>query len=784
MPRKLTPDLPLFGVVVALVCVGVVMVYSASAIVAADRFHDPFFFLKKQLFWAVLGLGCLWGGMLLDYRNLERLVMPLLVVSFVLLVLVLVPPFGQSINGTRRWFHVGPVSFQPVELAKFALVLYLASYLTRKQEAVARFTEGLLPLLLVAGGLASLTLLQPDLGNSLALVILTLALAYLAGARVQHMALIAGAALPVVVALIALKPYRWRRMVAFMNPWDDPQGSGFQIIQSFLALGSGGWLGVGLGDSKQKLFYLPEPYTDFIFAIVGEELGLLGAVVIVALFALLIWRGLRIGLRAPDAFGAFLGLGLTIMLATQTIVNLGVVTGALPTKGLPLPFISFGGSALLMTMFSAGVLLNISQHGRARLGAKVYLGHAAGHVEGAHVVVYSSAVARENAEVAAARQRGIPVIGRAEMLAELMRLKYGIAIGGTHGKTTTTSMVAAVLDAGGLDPTVVVGGRVHGLGANARLGQGEFLVAEADESDGSFLKLSPTIAVVTTVDAEHLDHYADLDAIVAAFLAFVNKVPFYGCAVVCLDDANLQRMIPGMEKRVVTYGLNAGADVTARRLQFAEMRSTFEVVHRGTALGTMSLQVPGRHNVLNALAATAVALDLEIPFPRIESALAGFAGVQRRFQIRGVARDVLVVDDYGHHPAEIRATLAAAKAGFDRRVITVFQPHRYSRTQHLRDDFLTAFYQSDVLIVMDIYPAGEAPIPGVHARDLADGIAAHGHREVLYLGSDRAAIVDYLCESTRAGDLVLTLGAGDVGQLGGELLQRLGDEPGTTSKRR
>ena len=362
MPRKLTPDLPLFGVVVALVCVGVVMVYSASAIVAADRFHDPFFFLRKQLFWAVLGLGCLWGGMLLDYRNLERVVMPLLVVSFVLLVLVLVPPFGQSIDGTRRWFHLGPASFQPVELAKFALVLYLASFLTRRQEVVARFTEGLLPVLLVAGGMAALTLLQPDLGNSLALVILTLVLAYLAGARVQHMALIAGAALPVVIALIALKPYRWRRMVAFMNPWDDPQGSGFQIIQSFLALGSGGWLGVGLGDSKQKLFYLPEPYTDFIFAIIGEELGLLGATVIVALFALLIWRGLRIGLHAPDPFGAFLGLGLTIMLATQTIVNLGVVTGTLPTKGLPLPFISFGGSALLMTMLATGMLLNISQH--------------------------------------------------------------------------------------------------------------------------------------------------------------------------------------------------------------------------------------------------------------------------------------------------------------------------------------------------------------------------------------------------------------------------------------
>jgi len=420
-----------------------------------------------------------------------------------------------------------------------------------------------------------------------------------------------------------------------------------------------------------------------------------------------------------------------------------------------------------------------------RLGAKVYVGHAAAQVEGAHVVVSSSAVARDNVEIAAARQRGVPVIARAEMLAELMRLKYGIAIAGTHGKTTTTSMVAAVLGAGGFDPTVVVGGRVHGLGTNARLGQGEFLVAEADESDGSFLKLSPTIAVVTTVDAEHLDHYPDLDAIVAAFLAFVNKVPFYGAVVVCLDDPNLQRMIPRMmDKRVVTYGLEAGADVTARRLQFAEMRSTFEVVHRGVSLGTMNLQTPGRHNVLNALAATAVALDLEMPFPKIQTALASFAGVQRRFQVRGTARDVLVVDDYGHHPAEIRATLAAAKAGFDRRVITVFQPHRYSRTQHLRDDFLTAFYQSDVLIVMDIYPAGEAPIPGVHARDLADGIAAHGHREVLYLGNDRAAIIDYLCESTRAGDLVLTLGAGDVGQLGGELLQRLGDDSETPSKRR
>ena len=362
MPRKLTPDLWLFGVVVALCSVGVVMVYSASAIIAADRFHDPFFFLKKQFFWAVLGIACLWGAMRVDYRRLERLVVPLLVISLVLLLLVLVPPFGQQINGTRRWLRGGPLSFQPVELAKFSLVLYLAAFLSRRQALMPSFSQGLLPPLLVAGLMAGLTILQPDLGNSLALIILTLALAYLAGARVAHMLAIAGAALPAVGLLIALRPYRWRRMLAFVNPWDDPQGSGFQIIQSFLALGSGGWFGLGLGESKQKLFYLPEPYTDFIFAIIGEELGLLGATVIVGLFAVLIWRGLRIGLRAPDAFGGYLALGLTVMLATQTLVNLGVVTGTLPTKGLPLPFVSFGGSALLMTMFSTGVLLNISQH--------------------------------------------------------------------------------------------------------------------------------------------------------------------------------------------------------------------------------------------------------------------------------------------------------------------------------------------------------------------------------------------------------------------------------------
>jgi UDP-N-acetylmuramate--alanine ligase len=409
----------------------------------------------------------------------------------------------------------------------------------------------------------------------------------------------------------------------------------------------------------------------------------------------------------------------------------------------------------------------------AELGAKIFIGHQAENVEGAHVVVYSSAVSRDNVEVQLARQRQIPTIPRAEMLAELMRLKYGIAVAGTHGKTTTTSMVGAVLAEGRYDPTIVVGGRVTSLGSNARLGQGEYLVAEADESDGSFLKLAPTIAVITTVDAEHLDHYGSLDAVRDAFVAFVNRVPFYGSAVLCLDQPNIQLLIPRVEKRIITYGLESGADLVARRLRLAGMTSRFEVFQRGSLLGELALQIPGRHNVLNALAAVGVGLDLEIPFPTIQKALAGFSGVQRRFQILGRARGVTVVDDYGHHPAEIRATLAAAKAGFDSRVVTVFQPHRYTRTLHLRQEFLTAFNLADALIVMDIYAAGEAAIPGVTAEDLAAGIRSHGHRDVTYLGSDRLRIVEHLCEIARMGDLVITLGAGDVSQLGPELLKRL-----------
>ncbi len=407
-----------------------------------------------------------------------------------------------------------------------------------------------------------------------------------------------------------------------------------------------------------------------------------------------------------------------------------------------------------------------------RLGAKVFVGHAASQVEGAHVVVYSSAVARDNPELQAARQRGIPVIPRAEMLAELMRVKYGIAIAGTHGKTTTTSMVGAVLAEAGFDPTIVVGGRVTALGANARLGQGEFLVAEADESDGSFLKLTPTIAVVTTIDAEHLDYYRDLAAIREAFLSFVNEVPFYGAAVLCADQPEIQALVPRVDRRVVTYGLDGPADLVAAALRLQGLHARFEVLHRGESLGELSLQVPGAHNVANALAATAVGLDLEVPFPVIQRALGAFAGVQRRFQVKGEVGGILVVDDYGHHPAEIRATLAAARRGFDRRLVVVFQPHRYTRTYHLHAEFLTAFEDADVLVITDIYPAGEPPISGVHARVLAEDIAARATREVRYVG-DRGELVELLLHTVRPGDLVLVMGAGDIGGVADQVLARL-----------
>jgi cell division protein FtsW len=357
----MTPDVWLFAVALVLLSTGVVMVYSASAIVAADRFHDPYFFLKRQVFWAALGCGALWVALRTDYRRLEPLVLPLLVLAALLLVLVLVPGLGVSVNGSRRWLRLGPLSFQPAELAKLALVLYLAAFLARRREALVESWRGLVPPLTVGGILAGLVLLQPDLGNALTLLVLTVGLLFLAGARTTWLAVLAVPALTLAALAVWMAPYRMRRVFAFLDPWQDPRGSGFQIIQSWLAFGSGGLFGRGIGESKQKLFYLPEAHTDFIFAILGEELGFAGAAAVVVLFAALVWRGLRVGLRASEPFGAYLALGLTILIATQTLLNLGVVTGLLPTKGLPLPFLSFGGSALLMTMLATGMLLNISQ---------------------------------------------------------------------------------------------------------------------------------------------------------------------------------------------------------------------------------------------------------------------------------------------------------------------------------------------------------------------------------------------------------------------------------------
>ncbi len=406
------------------------------------------------------------------------------------------------------------------------------------------------------------------------------------------------------------------------------------------------------------------------------------------------------------------------------------------------------------------------------LGGTIFIGHRAAHVEGAQVVVISSAVAPSNVEVVAARERMIPVIPRAEMLAELMRLKYGIAVAGAHGKTTTTSMIATVLAHGGLDPTAVIGGKLNRFGGPAKLGQGEFLVAEADESDGSFLKLSPTIAVVTNIDREHLDHYGDLDRIKQAFLDFMNKVPFYGTVILCLDEPHLQALLPRIEKRSRTYGRTSHADLTAREIAFGPKGTRFAAVLNGTDLGRFSLSAPGGHNVSNAMAAILVGLELDLPVEAIRDGLAQFSGVERRFQIRGEAGGVMVVDDYGHHPTEIRATLAGAKEGWGRRVVVVFQPHRYTRTRDLFAEFCTAFYQADVLVVTDIYPAGEAPIAGVTAQALTTAIREHGHRDATYAES-REAAVERVAKTARPGDMVITLGAGDVWKVGPALLERL-----------
>ncbi len=408
------------------------------------------------------------------------------------------------------------------------------------------------------------------------------------------------------------------------------------------------------------------------------------------------------------------------------------------------------------------------------LGATISYSHQPQQVAGADAVVVSSAIDSDNPEVAAANMDyHIPVIRRAEMLAELMRLKYAVLVAGAHGKTTTTSMVGTVMAEGGLDPTVIIGGRLNAWGTNAKLGQGDFVVAEADESDGTFLLYSPTISLVTNIDTEHLDFYKDLDEIKETFLEFINQVPFYGLNILCLEDENIQGLLPRIKKRMVTYGFSAQADFQARDLAFDGLNVSYRAFYCGQELGKVTLPIPGQHNALNSLAAVAVGHELEIPFSAICRGLQEMTGVQRRFQIKGEVNGVTVIDDYGHHPTEIKAVLKTMASSFpERRRFVLFQPHRYTRTQALFEDFTTAFYQSDVLIVTEIYAASEPVIPGVHAEKLTTAIQKHGHGNVRYL-PDHLALVPSLVEEVREGDVVLTLGAGNIWQTGEELLKRL-----------
>ena len=408
------------------------------------------------------------------------------------------------------------------------------------------------------------------------------------------------------------------------------------------------------------------------------------------------------------------------------------------------------------------------------LGALIYESHKAGHVEGAHVVVTSSAVSRDNPEVVEAVRQKIPVIPRAEMLAELMRLKHGVAIAGAHGKTTTTSMTASVLAAAGLDPTFVVGGRVNHVGATARLGRGDYMVVEADESDRTFLLLAPVVAVVTTIDREHLDTYQSLPEIQEIFTQFVNRVPFYGAAVLCLDEPNVQAIIPNVHRPVITYGTSTQADLVISEIELLGLESTFRLTYRGEDLGKFHLNgPPGIHNVRNAAAAVAVALYLNVPADLIRAGLEEFAGVGRRFDVKGVIKDITLIDDYGHHPAEIRATLEAARGCNFSRILVLFQPHRYTRTKHLWDDFCSAFNQADMVVLMDIYAAGEPPIPGITGQALADAIRAAGHKNVVFHSSMQKGIEELLL-AARPGDAILTIGAGNVSRAPGELAVLLG----------
>ena len=406
------------------------------------------------------------------------------------------------------------------------------------------------------------------------------------------------------------------------------------------------------------------------------------------------------------------------------------------------------------------------------LGAVIFSGHQASHLRDADVVVTSTAVKDDNPEVLEAHRRNIPVIPRAEMLAELLKMKFSVAVSGSHGKTTTTSMVSTVLAYGGLDPTMVIGGKLASIGSNAKIGDGEIIVAEADESDGSFLKLNPCLAVITNIDREHLDYYRDIEEIKAAFLKFANIVPFYGSTILCLDNEHVREILPQIKRKVITYGLTSPADYQATEMVLTGPLSKFSVSCRGERLGEVTLNVPGRFNIANALATIAVARELDMPFDAIRKGLEAFVGVHRRLEIKGKVNGVTVVDDYGHHPTEIRETLAAARQVWKDRIIVVFQPHRYTRTQKLFNEFLTAFPDADYLIVTDIYAASEKPIEGVSAANLCEGIRAHGHQNVIYLsGFDE--MTDHLLAMAKPSDVIITQGAGSVWKVGEEFLKRV-----------
>jgi len=408
----------------------------------------------------------------------------------------------------------------------------------------------------------------------------------------------------------------------------------------------------------------------------------------------------------------------------------------------------------------------------AELGGEIIIGHNAENITEVDVVVTSTAVKADNPEVVEALRQHVAVIPRAEMLAELMRMKYGIAIAGTHGKTTTTSMMAVVLTHAGIDPTAVIGGKLDAFGSNAKLGRGKFLVAEADESDGSFMHLSPTIAVVTNIDADHLDFYSGIDEIKQIFIEFINKVPFYGRAVLCLDDRNVQDILPAVKKRFTTYGFSSQADFYAEDVRHRQGRTSFTAFYQGEELGRISFRMPGRHNVLNALSVIAVAHELEIPFQTIIGGFRNFGGLQRRFELRDEIDNIMIIDDYGHHPAEIKATLGAAKSGWNKRVIAVFQPHRFSRTAALFEDFLTAFYDADQLVITDVYAAGEDSIEGATGEALTQGILEHGHKAVTYQKT-LEDVTEFVAGIVEPGDMVITLGAGNVNQVCGLLAVKL-----------